>query len=143
MANTTTDGVEVRLGADAGPLKSGMGDASASVAASLKQIADAHGAVWPRASAVHRPRLVSRGGRPDLAGGQLGRVRAPTLLIVGSDNFGVLELNRYAMRAMHCTKNLSVVAGANNSFDESDALDAATNLAGDWFQQHLGRPALH
>ncbi|MBT9505071.1 alpha/beta hydrolase [Rhodoferax sp.] len=87
--------------------------------------------------------LVSRGGRPDLAGSQLGRVRAPTLLIVGSENFGVLELNRYAMRSLPGTKTLTVVPGANNSFEESGALDAATSLAGNWFLQHLQHPALH
>lgn len=81
--------------------------------------------------------LVSRGGRPDLAGPSLGRVRAPTLLIVGGEDTTVLELNRQAYGAMTCEKKLEVIAGATHLFEEPGALDQVVEAARDWFLHHL------
>jgi len=80
--------------------------------------------------------IVSRGGRPDLAGPHLARVTAPTLLIVGGDDTVVLELNREAQRQLRCEQRLSVVPGATHLFEEPGTLDAAATLAADWFAQH-------
>jgi len=82
--------------------------------------------------------VVSRGGRPDLARSALARVRAPTLLIVGGDDAAVLDLNRTALAALRCEKELVVVPGATHLFEEPGALDAVIRLAGDWFAAHLG-----
>jgi pimeloyl-ACP methyl ester carboxylesterase len=81
--------------------------------------------------------VVSRGGRPDLAGDALGRVRAPTLLIVGAADTEVLLLNRQAMRQMHCTRRLDLVPRATHLFEEAGALEEVARLAGDWFEEHL------
>lgn len=81
--------------------------------------------------------VVSCGGRPDLAGAHLTRVRAPTLLIVGGEDSAVLEFNRLALRAIPCTKKLEVVPGATHLFDQPGTLDVAAGLAGHWFEQHL------
>ena len=81
--------------------------------------------------------LVSRGGRPDLAGHSLGRVRAPTLLIVGGADTTVLELNREAYGAMNCEKKLEIIAGATHLFEEPGALDKVVEAARDWFLLHL------
>lgn len=81
--------------------------------------------------------VVSRGGRPDLAWRQLAKVNAPTLLIVGSKDRGVLDLNRSALALLNCKKRLEVVPGATHLFEEPGALDAAAQLAGEWFEQHL------
>jgi putative phosphoribosyl transferase len=83
--------------------------------------------------------VVSRGGRPDLAGPWLARVRAPTLLIVGGDDDAVLDLNRDALRRLTCEARLEVVAGATHLFEEPGTLQAAAGLAGDWFTRHLTR----
>ena len=80
--------------------------------------------------------IVSRGGRPDLAGPHLARVTAPTLLIVGGDDTVVLELNREAQRQLRCEHRLSVVPGATHLFEEPGTLDAAATLAADWFSRH-------
>ena len=80
--------------------------------------------------------VVSRGGRPDLAGTHLSRVTAPTLLIVGGDDTVVLELNRDAQRQLVCENRLSVVPGATHLFEEPGTLDAAASLAADWFVEH-------
>ncbi len=77
--------------------------------------------------------VVSRGGRPDLAGEALGRVVAPTLLLVGSLDREVLELNRRAERALRCEKRLAVIEGASHLFEEPGTLDEAARLAGEWF----------
>jgi dienelactone hydrolase len=82
--------------------------------------------------------VVSRGGRPDLAGPALGRVRAPTLLIVGGRDPQVLALNRDALARLRCPKRLEVVPGATHLFEEPGALDAVATLAAAWFRQHLG-----
>jgi putative phosphoribosyl transferase len=88
-----------------------------------------------RAEAVSA--IVSRGGRPDLAGPALARVRAPTLLIVGGNDFQVIELNRAAFAQLSCEKQLVIVPGATHLFEEPGALDAVARLARDWFERHL------
>ena len=81
--------------------------------------------------------VVSRGGRPDLAGDALPQVRAPTLLIVGGHDRPVLRLNEAAMRRMRAEVRLEVVPGATHLFEEPGALDVAAHLARDWFRRHL------
>jgi putative phosphoribosyl transferase len=81
--------------------------------------------------------IVSRGGRPDMAGEALAQIRAPTLLIVGGADTVVLELNEDAYSALSCTKHLHVVPGATHLFEEPGALDKVVEAAGDWFAQHL------
>src|SRR5882672_7060627 len=81
--------------------------------------------------------VVSRGGRPDLAGAALARVRAPTLLIVGGNDFQVIELNRAAFAQLRCEKQLVIVPGATHLFEEPGALDEVARLAREWFERHL------
>ena len=81
--------------------------------------------------------VVSRGGRPDLAGDALSRIRAPTLLIVGGADTGVLELNQDAFARLNCAKRLHVVPAATHLFEEPGALDEVVQAAGDWFALHL------
>jgi pimeloyl-ACP methyl ester carboxylesterase len=81
--------------------------------------------------------VVSRGGRPDLAGGLLRLVRQPTLLIVGERDATVLELNRTAMDQLPGETKLEVVPGASHLFEEPGALEEVTRLARDWFARHL------
>jgi putative phosphoribosyl transferase len=82
--------------------------------------------------------VVSRGGRPDLAGDALPAVQQPTLLIVGGRDDVVLELNRQAMRRISGETHLEIVAGATHLFEEPGALDVVARLARDWFVRHLG-----
>ncbi|MFC5218694.1 phosphoribosyltransferase family protein [Streptomyces coerulescens] len=85
--------------------------------------------------------VVSRGGRPDLATpAALARLRAPTLLIVGSRDTQVLSLNRLAADRMHCEHRIAVVPGATHLFEEPGTLTTVAELARDWFTAHLGRP---
>jgi putative phosphoribosyl transferase len=81
--------------------------------------------------------VVSRGGRPDLAGDALYSVRAPTLLIVGGRDQAVLELNRQAYRRLTCPKRLLVIPGATHLFEESGTLEAAGEAAASWLLEHL------
>ena len=82
--------------------------------------------------------VVSRGGRPDLAGEvALSQVTAPTLLIVGSEDYGVIELNEQAFSLMKCEKELVLVPGATHLFEETGALEQAAQLAVDWFLKYL------
>jgi putative phosphoribosyl transferase len=81
--------------------------------------------------------VVSRGGRPDLAGAALKAVRAPTLLIVGGADWQVIELNEQAATQLHAPKALKIVPGATHLFPEPGALEAVIELAGDWFERHL------
>ncbi len=81
--------------------------------------------------------VVSRGGRPDLAGAALPLVTAPTLLIVGGHDWQVLELNREAMRRLTCTKRLVVVPGATHLFEEPGTLEEAGRWAAEWFVHYL------
>ncbi|MGA2930712.1 MAG: phosphoribosyltransferase, partial [Acidimicrobiales bacterium] len=83
--------------------------------------------------------VVSRGGRPDLAGPKLAQVRAPTLLIVGGRDEVVLELNRQAQSQMRCESRLVVVPGATHLFEEPGALQEVSRLAADWLLSHLSR----
>jgi putative phosphoribosyl transferase len=81
--------------------------------------------------------IVSRGGRPDLAGPRLAAVTAPTLLIVGGLDTAVLDLNRRAAADLHCDHDLVIVPGATHLFEEPGALDAAAELARQWFVRHM------
>jgi putative phosphoribosyl transferase len=81
--------------------------------------------------------VVSRGGRPDLAGDVLPRVRAATLLIVGGADWQVIELNRWAMAQMRTTVRLEIVPGAGHLFEEPGALERVAELARDWLVQQL------
>ncbi|HEY7899192.1 MAG TPA: dienelactone hydrolase family protein [Gemmatimonadaceae bacterium] len=81
--------------------------------------------------------VVSRGGRPDLAGAALPSVRAPTLLIVGGNDTDVIRLNQIAMNAMTCVKQMEIVPGAGHLFEEPGALDEVSSLAAAWFERHL------
>jgi dienelactone hydrolase len=81
--------------------------------------------------------VVSRGGRPDLAGLSLPAVRAPTLLIVGGRDPQVLDLNRDALARLTCESRLEIVPGATHLFEESGTLEQVTVLARDWFERHL------
>ncbi len=84
--------------------------------------------------------VVSRGGRPDLAGADdLSTVRAPTLLIVGGYDDVVIGLNQSAYAVMTCVKELQIVPGATHLFEEPGTLEQAANLATDWFTHYLGK----
>ncbi|HXH82732.1 MAG TPA: hydrolase [Candidatus Tectomicrobia bacterium] len=85
----------------------------------------------------HVQAVVSRGGRPDLAGDRLGRVRAATLLIVGGADPVVLALNRDALGALGGPRRLEIVPRAGHLFEEPGALDEVARLAADWFSEHL------
>jgi dienelactone hydrolase len=99
------------------------------------------GAAAALVAAARRPQrvgaVVSRGGRPDLAGSALERVEAPTLLIVGGADEYVLELNRRARRRLRAESDLSVVPGATHLFEEPGAMEQVASLAGDWFTRYL------
>ncbi|MBB4790898.1 putative phosphoribosyl transferase [Streptomyces nodosus] len=95
-------------------------------------------ALW--AAAEPEPRIaavVSRGGRPDLAGPRLPEVTAPTLLIVGGADPVVLDLNRQAQARLRCESRLAVVPGATHLFEEPGALRTVAELARDWFTDHM------
>jgi pimeloyl-ACP methyl ester carboxylesterase len=102
---------------------SSTGAAAALVAAA--ELRDAVGAV------------VSRGGRPDLAGDALGHVKAPTLLIVGGNDKPVMTLNEEAYYLLHCERALRIVPSATHLFEEDGALEKVAEMAADWFATHL------
>jgi putative phosphoribosyl transferase len=81
--------------------------------------------------------VVSRGGRPDLAGDALPKVQAPTLLIVGGNDDIVIELNEMARDQMRCEVKLEIIPGATHLFEEPGALEQVAKLASDWFVNHL------
>jgi pimeloyl-ACP methyl ester carboxylesterase len=81
--------------------------------------------------------VVSRGGRPDLAGKALAEVAAPTLLIVGGDDTAVIELNEEALHRMRCERALAIVPGASHLFEEHGTLERVNALAGSWLGMHL------
>ncbi len=83
--------------------------------------------------------IVSRGGRPDLAGPALERVQAPTLLIVGGADTPVIGMNRTALDHLHCSKQLVIIPEATHLFEEPGTLSQVALLARGWFQQYLGR----
>ena len=82
--------------------------------------------------------VVSRGGRPDMAACAFQWVKAPTLLIVGGNDYQVLQLNREAYDKLECEKELMIVPGATHLFEEPGALDQVIDGAKDWFTRHLG-----
>jgi dienelactone hydrolase len=100
------------------------------------------GAAAALVAAAERPRdvvaVVSRGGRPDLAGSSLPLVTAPTLLIVGGLDTDVIELNEWARSRMHCPVTLDIVHGATHLFEEPGTLEQVAALAGEWFVRYLG-----
>ncbi len=87
--------------------------------------------------------VVSRGGRPDLAGDALPKVQAPTLLIVGGNDDIVIELNEMARDQMRCEVKLEIVPGATHLFEEPGALEKVAKLASDWFVNHIGAKSAH
>jgi dienelactone hydrolase len=117
---------------DVAPLPIGCFGASTGAAAALIAATDR-----PETIAA----VVSRGGRPDLAGAALPSVKAPTLLIVGGHDEPVIELNRQAMRHMRAPVTLEIVPGATHLFEEPGALERVCELAAAWFGRHLGTPA--
>lgn len=92
-------------------------------------------------AATERPQavkaIVSRGGRPDLAGSALSRVQAPTLLIVGGHDFPVIGMNRNALAQLQTEKQLEIVPGATHLFEEPGTLETVARLASQWFQRYL------
>jgi uncharacterized protein (TIGR00730 family) len=113
---------------DLGDLPLGLFGASTGAGAALMAAAK----LQDRITAV-----VSRGGRPDLAGAYLGQVKAPTLLIVGGEDHQVIELNRQALAALTNEKLLQIIPGEGHLFDESGTLEAAIDHAAAWFQHYL------
>lgn len=99
------------------------------------------GAAAALVAAAERPELfaaiVSRGGRPDLAGPALELVQAPTLLIVGGDDAPVIQMNRAALQQLNCEKKLEIVPGATHLFEEPGTLEQVADLASAWFDSHL------
>jgi dienelactone hydrolase len=85
--------------------------------------------------------IVSRGGRPDLAGDALDRIHTPTLLIVGGVDFVVIDLNEQAFARLRGPKALEIVPGASHLFPEPGALEAVIDHAAHWFQRYLGAPS--
>lgn len=121
----------IESGPETGHLGVGLFGASTGGAAALATAAG----LGPLVRAV-----VSRGGRPDLAGEALSRVGSPTLLIVGERDGLVLKLNRESYAQLHCEKRLEVVPGATHLFEEPGALETVASLATKWFGRHL-KPA--
>jgi predicted phosphoribosyltransferase/dienelactone hydrolase len=103
--------------------------ASTGAAAALRAAADEEEVIFA---------VVSRGGRPDLAGDRLGAVRAPTLLIVGGNDPLVIELNRDAESRLRCEKRIEIVPGASHLFEERGTLERVAELAAAWFRSHIG-----
>ena len=101
------------------------------------------GAAAALVAAAERPQavraIVSRGGRPDLAGPALARVKAPTLLIVGGDDSPVIQMNREALAQLTAEAKLEIVPGATHLFEEPGTLDEVARLARAWFQRWLTR----
>ena len=101
------------------------------------------GAAAALVAAAARPEVVkavvSRGGRPDLAGEALARVQAPTLLIVGGNDGPVIGMNREAYGLLGAGKELEIVPGASHLFEEPGALETVARLASAWFARHLGQ----
>jgi putative phosphoribosyl transferase len=122
----------IRAQPDVAGLPVGYFGASTGAAAALHAAAEASSDVAA---------VVSRGGRPDLAGPHLADVRAPTLLIVGSDDHVVVELNREAAKSLRCEHKLLIVPGATHLFEEPGALERVADAAAMWFGEHLSTAA--
>jgi putative phosphoribosyl transferase len=114
--------------ADYGNIPVGYFGASTGAAAALIAAAD----LGPMIDAV-----VSRGGRPDLAGQALRRVTAPTLLIVGGEDHPVIDMNQEAFDELRCEKRMEIVEGATHLFEEPGRLEEVANLAARWFEKYL------
>jgi putative phosphoribosyl transferase len=100
----------------------------------------AAGALMAAAQLPHVIRaVVSRGGRPDLAGTALPNVQSPTLLVVGGEDTTVIELNDKALQQLQCEKRLEIVPGATHLFEEPGTLEQAATLASNWFENYLSR----
>lgn len=110
------------------PLPLGVFGASTGAAAALRMAAE---------SGTGVAAVVSRGGRPDLAGASLAQVLSPTLLIVGGEDDAVLDLNRQAFEQLACEKALEIVPGATHLFEEPGALERVAALASTWFVRHF------
>lgn len=110
------------------PLPLGLFGASTGAAAALRLAAE---------SGTGVAAVVSRGGRPDLAGTALAQVISPTLLIVGGEDGAVLDLNRQALDQLTCEKALEIVPGATHLFEEPGALEQVASLASNWFVRHF------
>jgi pimeloyl-ACP methyl ester carboxylesterase len=99
------------------------------------------GAAAALMAAAERPEtvraIVSRGGRPDLAGAALSQVTAATLLIVGGSDFQVIELNEQAFTQLQCEKSLEIIPGATHLFEEAGALEKVAGLAARWFDRYV------
>jgi putative phosphoribosyl transferase len=121
-----TDWLTARLGPEARSV--GLFGASTGAAAALKTAAS---------TGQNIRAVVSRGGRPDLAGEYLHLVRCPTLLIVGGYDLEVLRLNEQAFAKLKCEKQLEVVPGATHLFEEPGTLEEVARLASNWFQHYL------
>jgi pimeloyl-ACP methyl ester carboxylesterase len=119
----------IALSNELGALPLGCFGASTGAAAALIAAAE-------RPSTVRA--VVSRGGRPDLAGDSLTRVQSPTRLIVGGDDDPVIELNQQAMERMRAPVDLTIVPGASHLFEEPGTLEQVMELATDWFGRYLG-----
>lgn len=113
---------------ECGHLPLGLFGASTGAAAALMAAA---------AMPAHVRAVVSRGGRPDLAGPALPKVTAPTLLIVGGADEVVIDLNRQAYEKMTCPRRMEIIPGASHLFPERGALEKVATLARDWFSEHL------
>ena len=109
-------------------MRVGLFGASTGAAAALMAAAE----LGSRISAV-----VSRGGRPDLAGGTLPEVTAPTLLIVGGLDDVVIELNEKAFRQLRCEREMKIIPGATHLFEEPGKLEAVADIAAEWFRRYL------
>jgi len=119
--------------------RTAMRDRSIGYFGSSTGAAAALGAAAELGEAVHA--VVSRGGRPDLAGDALERVTSPTLLIVGGDDTPVISLNEAAYERLRCEKELRIVPGATHLFEEPGTLEIVAKMAAQWFADHLGRMA--
>src|SRR5881394_2956971 len=118
----------IKRGADTSHLRVGYFGSSTGGGAALVAAAAAGEAIGA---------VVSRGGRPDLAGDALPKVKSPTLLIVGGLDYPVIEMNKSALARMRCEKELKIVPGATHLFEEPGTLQEVARLAADWFQRHL------
>jgi putative phosphoribosyl transferase len=146
------DGVTAHLRFDIGLLAERLVDATdwlleapETCALPIGYFGSSTGAAAALIAAVCRPgavaAIVSRGGRPDLAGIALSHVQAPTLLIVGGNDVPVIGMNRAALAELRCEKRLEIVPGATHLFGEPGALEQVAALAGNWFKRHLEQPA--